>query len=81
MILDKLSNIEGELKRNNTLIVEYMGTYKEQKLNELRDIMLKGHKNNQMGMLQEIVDIFKEILNDKENVEKELEKIKEEAEF
>lgn len=76
MISDKLSNIEGELERNNSLIVKYMGTYKEQKLDKLRDVMLKGHKHNQMGMLQEIVDMFREVLNDKEIIENELESLK-----
>ena len=66
-ILEKLSNIERKVSSNTDIIVKYLGSYEEKKLLELKELMKDGNfTRNQMNMLEEIIKLFKEVLNDKE---------------
>ena len=77
-ILIELSEIKGLLENNNNILIDYMGTYKDKKMRNLRNTMMNGHFNTiQVDSLSAIVSIFREVLEDKENVEKELELLKE----
>lgn len=77
-ILIELSEIKGLIENNNNILIDYMGTYKDKKMRNLRNTMMNGHFNTmQVDSLSAIVSIFREVLEDKENVEKELELLKE----
>lgn len=77
-ILIELSEIKGLLENNNNILIDYMGTYKDKKMRNLRNTMMNGHFNTkQVDSLSTIVSMFREVLEDKENVEKELESLKE----
>ena len=72
-ILNDLSDMKKLLEDNNRILTENIGTYKDKKMRNLRNTMLGGKFNSkQLDTLGEIVSIFKEILEDKEIVEKEL---------
>ena len=87
-VFSRLFDLDYEISSLRKLILKYEGTYKDKKFDELRKIM---HNEGKMTIdedfmftkdsMQKIVNLFKEVLDDKESVEQELQKLKEEAEF
>lgn len=69
-ILLKLSNIENRLTKNTEIIMEYFATYKDKKIYQFCEAAKKGNlTKSQLSMLQELADILKEVLDDKEKLE------------
>ena len=77
----QLSDISYEISLLKDLVVKYEGNYKDQKKYELRNILVNECKGLSKNTYEKIISLFGEVLNDKEIVEKELQKLKEEAEF
>ena len=78
LILNELSEMRKTLNENSNVLIGYLGTYKDKKMRDLRNTMVDGNfKTSQMDSLSEIVSMFKEVIEDKENLEKELELLKE----
>jgi nucleoid DNA-binding protein len=70
VILSKLENIEKKLESNTEVILTYFGTYRDQKLFRAKEIMLSTHFNkDQRQALQSFVNVLKEVITDKENLE------------
>lgn len=80
-ITKQLSDVSYEISLLKDLFVKYEGTYKDKKKYELRDILVNECKGLSKNTYEKIISLFGEVLNDKEIVERELQKLKEEAEF
>ena len=73
IILEKLASVENKLERNTEIILEYFGSYRDQKLFRAKESMLKAHlKKEQLDALKDIVYVLKEVITDKENLESEI---------
>ena len=77
----QLSDMSYEISLLKDLVVKYEGSYKDEKKYELRNILVNECGGLKKDTYEKIISLFGEVLNDKENLEKELQKLKEEAEF
>ena len=69
-ILMKLADIENKIARNTDIIVEYFATYRDKKTYQFCESAKKGNfTKNQLSTLQELANILKEVLDDKESLE------------
>ena len=77
----QLSDISYEISSLKDLLVKYEGSYKDKKRYELRNILVNECGGLKKDTYEKLISLFEEVLKDKEIIEKELQKLKEEAEF
>ena len=65
-ILKELSEIEIRISGITDIIIKYLGSYNDKKLLEFEKAIRKGDfTKSQLSSLKEMVDILKEVLEDK----------------
>ena len=73
LILSKLTDLEYRAKRNTDVIMDYLATYRDKKQYRFCEVLKRGHfTKNQLDILQELANILKDVISDKEELEEQI---------